>query len=266
MGRVGFAALLWGMDFLQKKISLSVLGLALVTGLLWSGTSPPKPSLSLSRSVHPLPSRSSPLQNPKTPAPAHQRSLRIEPTEKFPETRESFYPRIADAEVAHRETLVKLSSEFEKLSPERRDRFLEGLVRVSQNRSLRGEFLAEWEGSLAEVAGAYFNALFELQDHYLALDGMKREELIQHVALASPKLEKRAEEVRKASLSREAESFIQKVSGEVSVGEEELRELFRVCGGERSCIEKGVLAWMDANHVFHSSQLAWMDQQMGEER
>lgn len=187
---------------------------------------------------------------------AQTQPIQITPAQPLPPTREAALKEIAVAEQAHREALQALTPFFEKSPATVRRAFLDGLVAVSRDRSLEGEFLGNLKGELRPAAEAYVQAVFQLQDQYLALDGINRDFLKPHQVAPSAKLEDHAQLIRSTEVSAAVQSHIRNSSTNESIRDEDIQELVRACDKQKRCIEKGVLAWMDSNHRFNTSQLA----------
>jgi hypothetical protein len=196
---------------------------------------------------------------PRAGARGEVTAILLEPREKFSGSREEILKNIAGLQWKHRQALEKLSPSFEKLQEAEQKSFLDGLLAVSRNRGQLSRFLETLLEPLRSETAEFLAATFRLQDGYLALDGRGPESLIPRTGRMPTQLEDQAERVRSKTYGAEVESFMSQVAQRDSVHHEDIEKLGRFCESltqdRKGCIEKGVLSWLDSNHLLTDQQM-----------
>lgn len=191
---------------------------------------------------------------PQTQQEKTQDTLVLTPTAPF-QPLEAIKKSIATTQAQQNEALKNLANATEKLSEDERRKIQSGLLTISRNRTWFQPFIASLPVDIQPAAKAYVESTFELQDHYLALDGITRDFLKPHEVAESKSLSEHAEKIRAAEMSPQVRTHIEEISQTENIRESDVQKLIQLCERKRPCVERGIVAWMDSHHLFNESQI-----------
>lgn len=190
-----------------------------------------------------------------------QPSITLTPELPFP-SQETLLKSISSLESQLQDKLrVFVSTVTENIQDEiQKQKIRQQLLRVTRDRTLLPNFLAQLPPSVQPAAKDYLKVAFEIQDQYLTLDGITRDFLKPHEVIAPKKLSEHAEKVRSTEINSNTQKHIQEVSEAEKLTEGDVQKLLQLCDKKRRCVERGLLAWMDAHHFLTEAQINLIDQ------
>lgn|GEM_PF-6276840 len=178
----------------------------------------------------------------------------LTPTSTF-EPLEKITKSIPIIEAQQNEALKNLATATEKLSEDETRKIQSGLLTVSRNRAWFQPFVASLPVEIQPAAKTYVESTFDLQDHYLALDGITRDYLKPYKVAASKSLDEYTEKIRATKITPQVQTLIEEVSQSENILEIDVQKLLQLCENKRPCVERGIVAWMDSHHLFNESQI-----------
>lgn len=204
------------------------------------------------------------LQQPeeeKVETPSEPPSITLTPELQFP-PQETLLKAISLLESELQNKLLVFAATVTESIPDELEkrRIRQQLLLVSRDRARLPSFLAQLPSSVQLAAKDYLKVAFEIQDQYLTLDGITRDYLKPHEVVAPKKLNEHAELVRSTEINLNTQNHIREVSEAEKLNEADLQKLLQLCDKERPCVERGVLAWIDAHHFLTEAQINLIDQ------
>lgn len=114
----------------------------------------------------------------------------------------------------------------------------------------------ETEVELAQLKGI----AHKLTEFYLKKDGKTWDDIqpLQETKL-SPEHEKHAVYLKSIQVSPQVDSYVESRARAERITTEDVDDLIQICSQERDCIERGVMTWLDANHLLSEEQLSKLE-------
>jgi len=75
----------------------------------------------------------------------------------------------------------------------------------------------------------------------------------------APWIAQRKQELDSLELRQDIHGFVETLNRAPQITDEDLNQLVFLCNQEKDCVEKAVVEWMDHNHLFSASQLAFLE-------